>query len=129
MNELTTKQRAMTSRQAQLNAITARWERLPGEGASAALTLENLLIAQDQLAASEFDYLTSQLTYNLSLINLKKVTGLLLQSEQVDIGRMCECGLPTAVLDKASGYTAGAPSMPIVDMAGALEIHQSSPVE
>ncbi len=106
LDELSTKQRAMNARKAQMDAILARWQRLPGEGPNAALTLENLLSAQDQLAASEFDYLTSQLTYNLSLINLKKVTGLLLQAEQVDIGRTCQGGLPTAVLDKVQLYQA-----------------------
>jgi outer membrane protein TolC len=99
-DELSTKQQAMYARTMQLDALTKRWERLPGEDVTASLALENLLIAQDHLARAEFEYLQSQLTYNLSLVNLKRATGLLLEQEQVVIGRGCVCGLPTQVIDK-----------------------------
>jgi hypothetical protein len=90
----------MLARKEQTEYISERWLRLPGEGVSASLALDNLLIAQDQLAAAEYDYLQSQMTYNLSLTNLKRATGTLLQHESVEIGRACiEC-LPTHVLDK-----------------------------
>lgn len=100
LTELTTKRIAMDARAKQLTAMTRRYEALPDEGTDAALTLENLLVAQDQLTAAEFDYLSSQLTYNLSLINLKRVTGLLLQSEGITSSRLCVNGLPTNVLTK-----------------------------
>ena len=102
MTELTTKQSAMRARAAQLDAMTSRWEQLPGDQTDKVLMLENLLLEQNQLANAEFDYLTSQLTYNLSLVNLKRVTGVLLQSEQVDIAKICECGLPRNILIKES---------------------------
>ena len=59
-----------------------------------------MLIAQERLAQSEFEYLQSQLTYNLALVNLKKATGTLLQYEQVAVGRACICGLPTNLASK-----------------------------
>lgn len=98
--ELSTKHAAMTARATQLDSLTKRWQMLPGEDVTASLALENMLIAQERLAQSEFEYLQSQLTYNLSLVNLKKATGTLLQHEQVDISRVCDCGLPTNIASK-----------------------------
>ena len=107
--ELSSKQHAMQARKMQLDALTKRWERLPGEDVTASLALENLLIAQDHLARAEFEYLQSQLTYNLSLVNLKRATGLLLEYEQVAIGRGCVCGLPTQIIDKPNLSAAAEP--------------------
>ncbi|WP_068260106.1 TolC family protein [Rubripirellula obstinata] len=123
MTELSTKQAAMRARAAQLDAMTARWDSLPGDQTDKALSLENLLIAQNQLAGAEFEYLTAQLTYNLSLVNLKRVTGLLLQSERVDISRICECGLPRNVLSKEPDYSIAATDMIDSDMLDAPFMH------
>ncbi|MEL6104852.1 MAG: TolC family protein [Planctomycetota bacterium] len=101
-NELSTKQQAMNARAAQLVALTQRWEKIPGEDVSAVLALENLLAAQEQLARSEFEYLQSQLTFKLSTMNLKRATGTLLQSEQVDIGRACVCNTPQNIITKTT---------------------------
>ena len=98
--EMKAKYQAMVARSAQLDALTKRWQRLPGEDVSASLALENLLVSQERLAESEFDYLQSQLTYNLAQMNLKRSTGLLLRTEGVNIGTAVECGLPTHVLSK-----------------------------
>ena len=100
MNELGTKQAAMLARANQLDSMTARWEQLPDDQSNKSLALENLLLVQNQLAGSELEYLTAQLTYNLSLVNLKRVTGVLLQSDQVNISKFCECDLPRNVLSK-----------------------------
>ena len=90
----------MLARQTQLDALTKRWAELPGEDVAASLALENLLIAQERLAESEFDFLKAQLTHSLSYVNLKKATGLLLWEEQVEVGRGCVDGLPQTILDK-----------------------------
>ena len=99
-NELLTKCKAMEAREAQLTALVQRWSRLPGEDVTASLALENLLNAQDRLAADEYEYLKAQLTYNLSLVNLNRAAGLLMQHEQVAVGRACVCNLPQHVLEK-----------------------------
>lgn len=104
--ELSTKLQAMNARAAQLDALTRRWEQLPGEDVAASLALENLLLAQDRLAQSEFEYLQSQLTFKLSIFNLKRAMGTLLKNESVNIGRTSECGVPLHVVDKALGHTA-----------------------
>lgn len=98
--ELFAKEEAMTARKEQLDYITERWQRLPGEGATSSNTLENMLSAQERLSLTEYDYLQSQLTYNLSLMNLKKATGTLLQNEAVTISIGCEDGLPTQTASK-----------------------------
>lgn len=100
--EMFAKSQAMEARSAQLDSLTRRWQQLPGEDVAASLALENLLVAQENLANAEFEFLQSQLTYNLSLMNLKRSTGLLLQSENIVIGEDCQCDLPTHVLSKAS---------------------------
>jgi hypothetical protein len=76
---------------------------------SASLALENLLVSQERLAEAEFDYLQSQLTYNLSQMNLKRATGLLLRTEGVQIGETIECDLPRHVISKTSNTAAVAP--------------------
>jgi outer membrane protein len=92
--EMYAKSQAMQARSAQLDAMTKRWQQLPGEDVSASLALENLLTSQRILAEAEFEFLQSQLTYNLAQMNLKRVTGLLLRAEGIGIGEAIECGLP-----------------------------------
>ena len=98
--ELSAKQQAMQARENQLHLLTERWERLPGQDVSASLALENLLSSQDQLSEAEYEFLKAQMTYSLSLTNLKKSTGTLLQSESVSIGRGCDHGVPTQLISK-----------------------------
>lgn len=93
--ELLAKEEAMQARVEQLKYLKARWERLPGENATAAQTLENLLTAQDRLASAEYDYLQSQMTFNLGITNLKRATGTLLQHEHVSVGNSSIRGLST----------------------------------
>ena len=99
-DELDTKLSALKATEAKSDYILRRWELLPGESRSGSQVLEDLLAAQSQLTRSENEYLTAMVTYNLSLMNLKRATGMLLQHEQVVIGRACVNGLPTQIVDK-----------------------------
>ncbi|MCA9177040.1 MAG: TolC family protein [Planctomycetales bacterium] len=99
-NELSTKLRAMRARELQLRSLALRWSSLPGEDVSSSLALENLLHAQERLADAEYEYLKAQLTFNLAFVNLKRAAGLLMQHEEVVVGRAVDCGLPRQVLDK-----------------------------
>jgi len=94
------KEQAMDARNRQLEYLTQRWEKLPGQDLSASLALENLLNAQTQLGQAEYDFLQSQMTYNLSLTNLKKSTGTLLQHESVSLSDTCVGKLPTRIASK-----------------------------
>ncbi|MFY9254600.1 MAG: TolC family protein [Fuerstiella sp.] len=98
--ELFAKEQAMDARNRQLEYLTQRWEKLPGQDLSASLALENLLNAQTQLGQAEYDFLQSQMTYNLSLTNLKKSTGTLLQHESVSLSDTCVGKLPTRIASK-----------------------------
>jgi len=100
--EMVAKGEAMEARSAQLDALSKRWTKIPGEDLSAVLALENLLSSQEKLAESEFEFLTSQLTYNLALMNLKRATGVLLQTEGVGISTTIQNGVPTHVLNKVN---------------------------
>lgn len=98
--EMAAKADAMEARSAQLDSLTKRWRRLPGEDVTAVLALENLLVAQERLADAEFDFLQSELTYNLALMNVKRASGMLLQTEGVSISENCEGNLPIHTLSK-----------------------------
>ncbi len=99
--ELIANYHAMRAASEQVDYIEQRWRHLAGEERSVNLHLEDLLRAQDRLATAEFEFLQAETTYSLSLINLKRANGTLLEAEGVEIGRGCENGLPTTILDKA----------------------------
>jgi len=99
-DELDTKLTALTAMRAKSDYILRRWELTPGQGRSGSYVLEDLLASHSQLARAENEYLASVVTYNLALMNVKRATGMLLQHEQVAIGRACVNGLPTQVLHK-----------------------------
>lgn len=82
--ELVSKQQVVQARADQLDYLTKRWERLPNEDVASSLMLENILSAQDRLTQAEYEYLQSQISYNLSHINLRKATGTLYQYETVN---------------------------------------------
>ena len=84
-NELFSKQQVVFARESQLDQLIKRWERLPNDNVTTSLVLENILRAQEDLARSEYEYLQSQITYNLSRVNLRKATGTLFQHETVAI--------------------------------------------
>ena len=98
--EMDAKREAKRAAEVQLDYVAQRWVHLPGEGGTASLVLESLLDAQDRLAEAEVGLLTSRITYNLAMTELKRATGELLTSEQVTIGTANIDCLPTAVLDK-----------------------------
>jgi outer membrane protein TolC len=106
--ELTAKAEAVAAREEQLAYLETRWERLPREDLAASFMLENILTAQDRLLEAEFEYLQSNVTYNLSLMNLKRATGSLLQHEMVTISRACQAGLPTQMTSKPEIQRSGA---------------------
>ncbi len=110
-DELDTKKSAMNAMKAKTAYILRRWELMPGEGRSGNYVLEDLLASQAQLSRAENDYLKSVVTYNLSLMNLKRATGMLLQHENVEIGRTQMNCLPSQILDKPRSEPAPAQQM------------------
>lgn len=81
--EMLAKGRAMQAAEQRLNYIHERWKHLAGVERSADLHLEDLLLAQEQLAAAEFQHLQAATTYSLAVMHLKRATGTLLQDERI----------------------------------------------
>lgn len=53
------------------------------DGKNGAIFLEDLLDAQDDVTIAEYEFLRSQIGYNIALANLDRATGMLLQTTQV----------------------------------------------
>lgn len=85
-----------------LENIEQRWAALPGFESSIGLYLDDVLTAQQQLADSEYEFAKSETTYNLSLMNLKRATGTLLQHEHIQDGVANMNGLPIRILEKST---------------------------
>ena len=98
--EMHTRSQAMEAAARDVTYIEQRWRVLPGEGPAAGLLLEDLLTAQERLAEEELYLLTSQVVYSLSLIELKRAMGTLLQHEQIVSARAIEDCLPSLQVAK-----------------------------
>jgi outer membrane protein TolC len=98
--ELQGRREAMQAARVDVQYLTERWRWLPGDDRSASFLLSDLLDAQDRLALEQNAYLDAQVAYSLALLELKRKTGTLLQSEQIDIRRGERDGLPALLLDK-----------------------------
>ncbi|QDV70169.1 Outer membrane efflux protein [Rosistilla carotiformis] len=94
--EMAAKFEAQRARTRQLKTLTERWQRNINDAVTGSFALENLLDAQDRVAQSEFEYLQSQLTYNVSIGNLHRATGTLLESEPVSEYRAADFETSTA---------------------------------
>jgi outer membrane protein TolC len=90
---------SMVAAQRRLEYIEARWKHL-GEDRSIGLYLEDLLNTQERLAETEFGFLKARTTYSLSLMNLKRAMGTLLQDERIVQGNARDQCLPLTVLEK-----------------------------
>ncbi|KLU05636.1 Outer membrane protein [Rhodopirellula islandica] len=91
---------AMVAAETRLDSIQQRWSHVPGQNGSIGLYLEDLLAAQSQLTDAESEFTRALTTYNLSLMNVKRASGTLLETEQVTEGVAETGGLPTKILDK-----------------------------
>ncbi len=106
--EILAKSRALAAAEAEATTIEQRWIRMIDGRGSAGLNLESLLRAQERVTEAERDYVSSLLTYNLSMVNLKRANGTLLQSENINADMACENGCKEIYLskgDETSGMT------------------------
>ena len=90
--EIEAKRRALAAAEAEVNTIEKRWKLLIDGSGTASLNLEALLRAQERVTAAEREFVTSQLTYSLAMVNLKRANGTLLQSESVIAQPTCGPG-------------------------------------
>ena len=75
--ELSAKNRARHAAELEVETLQTRWKEL-AEGESGGLSLQALLQAQERVTEAEFEFARSQLTYNLSLINMRHANGTLI---------------------------------------------------
>ena len=73
----------LKSAELSLQSLEKRQKIDSGQGRSGVAYLESLLQAQDDLTIAEYDFLGSQVAYNISLSNLDRATGMLLQTSEV----------------------------------------------
>ena len=99
--EIVAKRRALAAAEAEVSTIDKRWQRMIDGNGTSSLNLESLLRAQERVTEAEREYVTSQLTYSLAMVNLKRSNGTLLQSEAVSVTPVCNAqGCRDIVLDK-----------------------------
>ena len=114
VREVETAYREMMAKYVSMNAaateveyITQRWRVLAGVDRSAALLLEDLLVAQEQLAIEEYGFLEAQVNYNLSLTELRRAEGTLLQWEGITPAYGTDCHGTPFLEQLRSEQTAG----------------------
>jgi outer membrane protein TolC len=93
--EMVSKNMAMQAEAAEIQYLRERWRLLPGEEQGAGVVLDDVLRAQERLADSEFEFARAQMSYNMALVELKRVTGTLLEWEAIAPIETCDEGLPT----------------------------------
>lgn len=129
--EMVSKYHAMAADEAEIQYLTERWRLLPGDQQVAGVVLEDLLDAQERLATAEFGFTNALVAYNLSLINLKKVTGTLLEYQEINFGETTVSGLPTMTVEKQPTATP-TPLPPLAPQGPTLvepSARRSAPVE
>jgi outer membrane protein TolC len=98
--EMHSKQRAVTATEEEVRYLEERWRLLPGEDQVVSFLLEDLLDAQDRLTDEQYDYVAAQVAYTLSIPELQRALGTLLEAEQVEVNRTSDGCKPTLILDK-----------------------------
>jgi outer membrane protein TolC len=125
--ELVSKFFAMQAEQAEITYLRERWRLLPDELQGAGVLLDDVLRAQERLADSELDFARAQLAYNMALVELKRVSGSLLEWEAISPVETCQECLPTLRHEKA--HTRVAPGGPGGSIITPLPAPATPPVE
>lgn len=81
-DEMAAKKQAIDAADAEVSYLQQRWELLPDPNESAVLLIEDLLDAQERLADEERAFVTAQVAYALSWVQLRKAMGVLLRFER-----------------------------------------------
>ena len=123
--EIGAKSRALAAAEAEASTIEQRWLRMVDGNGTAALNLESLLRAQERVTESERDYVSSVLSYNLAMVNLKRSNGTLLQSENVVMNKGCENGCTSIELAKGEVESAEYTTQEMVPQLAAAAFDES----
>jgi outer membrane protein TolC len=82
--EMLSKREAMNADEAEIRYLTERWRLLPGDQQFAGVMLDDLLSAQERLAKAEGEFATAEVSYSVARVDLRRVTGTLLDDVHVD---------------------------------------------
>ena len=120
---------SMTAAQAEVDYLQDRWMRLPGDDRSASFLLEDLLRAQDRLAATELSFAEAQVAYTMAQVRLKQAMGVLLAEEDLQPG---ELGVPVTPEElrgppPVSLRRSRLPSLPQSDRSGSRSVARQGP--
>ena len=92
-DEMQSRYQAMVANEIDLNYLQQRWRIVPGDDRAASFLLEDILDAQDRVAAEELNFVQGQVNYTMALVSFKRTLGILLQAEQVGACRQrTHCG-------------------------------------
>lgn len=75
---------AMVASENEAKYLEERWKLLPGNDQTISFLLEDLLDAQERVANEEADFVTSQVAYVMSVVKLKRDTGILLSIQEAN---------------------------------------------
>ncbi len=79
--EMLSRFQAMIAAETEANYLMERWRLLPGSDQTISFLLEDLLDAQERVADEEAAFVNAQSNYVLSIVELKRATGVLLDCE------------------------------------------------
>ncbi len=85
-DEMASKQQAIEAASKEVAYLEQRWKLLPDPNESAVLLIEDLLDAQERLADEERAFVTAQVAYAMSWVNLRKAMGVLLRFDNASHG-------------------------------------------
>jgi outer membrane protein TolC len=95
--EMLSRFQAMIAADTEANYLLERWRLLPGNDQTTSFLLEDLLDAQERVAMEEKDFVEAQVAYVLSVVQLKRASGILLS---------CDCGnSPVSFMTPAPRYS------------------------
>ena len=90
----------MAAEEESVDYLNERWLTLPGEDRAASFVLEELLDAQERSMLEQYGFAQAQVAHTLSLVQLRRSTGTLLQHEGVIFQRFCDGCIPRLALQK-----------------------------
>ncbi len=98
--EMQGKYHSMMAAEEDVAYMTKRWRMIPGEDRSATLVLEDLLDAQLRAAVEQNNFVQAQVNHMLAFVELKRIMGTLLQSEEITFQRTFNDCLPDMMISK-----------------------------
>ena len=96
---------AMIAAENEAQYLEERWKLIPGNDQTISFLLEDLLDAQERVATEEGDYTASQVAYVLSVVGLKRATGILLSVDQEGAAQIAPAQNPKAIINSVPTTT------------------------